>query len=141
MEIQTRDFGKANIDEKDIINFVQPLFGFEQYSKYAMLKTTECGECFVWLQSIEKPDLCFILSNISLVKMPYDVIVSDISANKLGISEGDDVAVWLVTVINDDVKKSTVNLKSPIVINPENNLAVQENLEEDYPIRYSIFEN
>ena len=38
------------------------------------------------------------------------------------------------------IKDSVVNMKSPIVINPENNLAKQVILENtDYPIRHNLF--
>jgi flagellar assembly factor FliW len=42
-------------------------------------------------------------------------------------------------VIGETFRNSTVNLKSPIIINHKTNLAVQVILDQDYPIRQSIF--
>ena len=46
---------------------------------------------------------------------------------------------WLMTSIRDPFDQSTVNLKSPIVVNPQRNLAAQLILEEDFPLRHPLF--
>ena len=46
---------------------------------------------------------------------------------------------WLMASIREPFSESTVNLKSPIVVNPQRHLAAQFILEEDFPIRYPLF--
>jgi flagellar assembly factor FliW len=53
------------------------------------------------------------------------------------LGEG-DYLYWLVAVIAQDFKKSTVNLKSPVIVNPEKKLAVQTILDADLPIRFPL---
>ena len=44
----------------------------------------------------------------------------------------------MITVVGDSVKDSTVNLKSPVFLNPVTHQAAQIMLESDYPVRYPI---
>ncbi len=60
MQIETRDFGRAEINEKDIITFVKPILGFEEYTRFVMLIDDEITG-FAWLQSVEEKELCFII--------------------------------------------------------------------------------
>ena len=61
MQIMTRDFGQVTISEEGTIRFVNPIFGFEEYTDFVLLSDTNIGESFLWLQSVQEPDLCFIL--------------------------------------------------------------------------------
>ena len=47
----------------------------------------------------------------------------------------DDLDCWVLMVIGETFRDSTVNLKSPVIINHKTNLAVQVILDQDYPIR------
>ena len=49
--------------------------------------------------------------------------------------------MWLVMVVADNFGESTVNLKSPIIVNLDERRAAQMIAEEDYTIRYRLFEN
>ena len=51
----------------------------------------------------------------------------------------DDLDCWVLMVIGETFRDSTVNLKSPVIINHKTNLAVQVILDQDYPIRQAIF--
>ena len=48
---------------------------------------------------------------------------------------------WLITVIPEDLRRSTVNLKSPVIVNPSSMVAAQVILDEDLPIRFPLFNN
>ena len=37
MKIKTRDYGEIDINEDDILTFVEPIFGFEEYKKFVFL--------------------------------------------------------------------------------------------------------
>lgn len=136
MKLNTRDFGEIEIDEKDLITFKSPIYGFEQYKRFAFLYHKEISEHFIWLQSVEEQALCFVLVEPELVSDHYRPVLPPEMARLLG--EGDCMC-WLMASIREPFSKSTVNLKSPIVVNPERHLAAQLILEEDLPIRYPLF--
>lgn len=137
MKILTRDFGEVEITENDIIRFEEKIYGFEEYSDYIILYDDDFSGEYAWLQSVEQPDLCFIIANSSLTvanyapKLPKEI--------EKTIGKG-NYEYWLIMVIKKDPKKSTVNLKSPIVINTKSQKAMQIILEENYPVRYKLFD-
>ncbi len=136
MKILTRDFGEVEINENDIIKFEQKIYGFEDYSDFIILYDDDFNGEFAWLQSVEDSGLCFIIANPALTINDYEPDCLKEANKILGIG---NYEYWLTMVVKDNLKESTVNLKSPIVINLDNNKAMQIILEEDYPIRYQLF--
>ena len=113
MKINTRDFGCIEADEKDIITFVKPILGFEEYTKFIMLIDDEIGNGFSWLQSVEDPQLCFVMANPDLLGTAYAPSLPDDVLETMG---GEITEKWLMAVIKEDIKDTSVNLKSPVVI-------------------------
>lgn len=137
MEILTRDFGKVEITENDIISFEEKIFGFEEYSDFIIIYDDNFNGEFAWLQSVEEPELCFIMANSALTIRSY--ISKPPKETEKIIGKG-TYEYWLIMVVKEDLKESTVNLKSPVIINTDNRKAMQVILEENYPIRYRIFD-
>lgn len=136
MKIKTRGFGEVEISEKDIITFVKPVLGFEEYKQFVMLMDDEVGNGFAWLQSVEEPELCFVLANPQLLGKEYDPTVDEDSLKAL---DGKITEKWLMAVIKDDIKDTTVNLKSPVIINTEKFIGAQIVSEDNLPVRYGLF--
>nr|WP_302819779.1 flagellar assembly protein FliW [Ruthenibacterium lactatiformans] len=136
MKLHTRDFGEIEIDEKEIVTFCVPLYGFETYRKFVFLYQKEFGEHFIWMQSVEKSSLCFILANPQMILKNYTPELTDEERALLG---NDEYLYWLMTSLREPFENSTVNVKSPIVVNPKRHLAAQLILENDFPIRYPLF--
>lgn len=135
MLVKTRDFGEIEIAPADIITFAEPIFGFEAYRKFFLLQQEELGPHFSWLQSAEEPMVCFVLADPHDVAAEYRVQLPRDAVEKLGEGE---YLYRVLTVIRDPYYESTVNLKSPIVINPKQGRALQVILEEPYPIRHPL---
>ncbi|MEL7623604.1 MAG: flagellar assembly protein FliW [Clostridiales bacterium] len=137
MKYQTRDFGEIEIDVKQILTFNQPIYGFEDNGKYAFLQDPQVGKEIAWLQSLEESELCFILVAIRSVVPMYRPELPRDAEKLLGKGEYD---YWAIAVIKDDFTKSTVNLKSPIIINWQTGFGAQMILEGDYPVRHPLME-
>lgn len=138
MKINTRDFGEIEIDEKDIIRFENKIFGFEEYTQFIIIDDDEFNGELAWLQSVEEESLCFIISNPLQTVEGYDPNIDKVAKSALGDGEYE---IWVMMVVKDDIYESTVNLKSPLIINLENNQAMQTILEDDYSIKYKLFQN
>ena len=138
MTIETRDFGVLDIDEKEMLSFVLPVFGFESLTKYVLLRDDEAGPGLLWLQSIEEPDVCFILLDPEEVGLEYNPEVAAETVRALKLEQAP--MVRLIAVIPQNFKETTVNLKSPVLINLNNKTAAQVILEADYPIRMRLFD-
>ncbi|MBE6748296.1 MAG: flagellar assembly protein FliW [Ruminococcaceae bacterium] len=137
MIYKTRDFGEREIPDSKVIIFKQPIFGFEDYTRYTMIFDEEIGEQIVWLQSLEEPGLCFLLFNPSQFEAFYKPEITEENEKLLGSGE---YACWTVLSLKEDFEASTVNLKSPVIINSTTGVAAQIILEQDYPVRHPIME-
>lgn len=135
MKLNTRDFGEIEIEEKDIVTFAGPIFGFEQYRRFVFLYREEVSREFIWLQSVEEEALCFILVQPDLITDNYQPELPDETKNLLG--EGDYMCL-LVVSLREPAKESTVNLKSPIIVNPALHKAAQFVLEGNLPLRHPL---
>ncbi len=135
MKLLTRDLGELEIDEKDIVTFAGPIFGFEKYHQFVFLYQEDLSEHFIWLQSVEEPELCFILVQPDLITDQYSPELPPEAKKLLG--DGDYMC-WLLVSLREPFTDSTVNLKSPIVVNPELHRAAQFVLEENLPIRHPL---
>lgn len=139
MKIETRDFGIIEIKDSNIITFKQPIYGFEEYTQYVLVTDSNMGNGICWLQSIEQKSVCFILMNPLQVKKDYAPVVMQDVLITLQATPKDDLDCWVIAVIGETFRQSTVNMKSPIIINHKRNLAMQVILDQDYPIRMPVF--
>lgn len=138
MTIQTRDFGKMELDEAQLLEFVSPIFGFESLTRFALLSDDDTGGELMWLQSVEDSEVCFILLDPEEVGLDY---APQMNADVVELLGGQMPALRLIAVVPEDFRQTTVNLKSPIVINPTSRKAAQVLLEADYPIRLALFDS
>lgn len=138
MKIETRDFGIIDVNEGNVITFKQPMYGFDEYRKFALLHNEEFGDQFLWLQSLEEKGLCFILIDPCAAVPDYVPEIDEATEKLIGSAE--DCACWVTIAIPDDFRKSTINLKSPVIINLKTQSAVQIILEQDFPVRYPLMQ-
>jgi len=134
MKILTRDFGEVEVSPEDVITFSTPMFGFEELTKYIFLYAEE-NTNFVWLQSTENPHICFILADPRIAVDEYNPHLAPDVRKQLG--EG-DYLFWLVVVVAEDFRESTINLKSPVIVNLNTKCGLQTILDEDWPIRQPL---
>lgn len=139
MRINTRDFGEMELDNSAKLIFREPIIGFEELHDYVILSDDEMGPGLLWLQSIENEDVCFILLD------PHEVGLEDYRPDLMkdltDVLELEEAPIIrIIAVVPNDFKDTTVNLKSPVLINPKKQLAAQVMLDADYPIRMRLFE-
>ena len=141
MKVITKEFGEIVVENDDIINFSRAIYGFEDYTKFVILKDLPEDD-IMYLQSLEKPDLHFVLIEPYAIIPNYNPVITqeDIEALNIPKDNVQDLKYVLIAVITEDIESSVVNLKSPIVLNPHNKNAIQAILQsQDYPLRYPLF--
>ena len=138
MQLKTKFFGEIEIDENQIINFVEGIPGFPEEKQYIILRDEDSD--FAFLQSAKTEALCFITLPPALIVGDYSFDLSDETVEKLELENAEDVLVYVILNIPEDFKKMTANLKAPVVINIKNNKGVQELLDDDkYSIKHQLF--
>lgn len=140
-KILTRDLGEVEITDESIITFEKGLFAFEDYKKFVLIDIKNEDGCPLWLQSVDTPSLCFIVFEIKSLINGYDPLPEKEDLDIIKLDNLNDAKVLAIAVIPDDIKKTTINLKSPIIINSNNNKAVQAILTQDYDIKFSLYQN
>jgi flagellar assembly factor FliW len=139
MKVRTSRFGEIDVPDSALITFPQGVVGFPGATRFVLF---DCGEegVFKWLQSVDRPELAFVLCEAGLVKPDYRVPMSAQEQELLGIESAEDAAVCLILTLAADPAETTANLLGPIVMNAETRLGMQLVLvEETYTTRYRVF--
>jgi flagellar assembly factor FliW len=141
MDVTTRDFGIIQIQDDSVYSFPQGVYGFEDVGSFAVFMHEEDGVSFVYLQAVHSPHPCFLVFSPWDMAPEYKPRVSEEDLRFFGVdSEKDLIFLVIATVPADDVRKLSINIKSPVVLNPMNMLGRQVILlNEDYSVRYHPF--
>jgi flagellar assembly factor FliW len=141
MKLRTKHFGEVDYDSHLVITFDEGLPGFPEHKKFVILLESSQDETFCWLQSVDDGQLAFALINIYNVKPDYNPLANREDVEALGSFEENNLLVYNVVVIPDDIKQMRANLRAPIVINPTTKRGKQIVLDnEEYPLKYRIFD-
>ncbi len=127
MEIQTTRFGLLSVDETRVMTFPNGLLGFPQHTSFALIQTGQ-ENYFFWLQSVNDPNLAFVVTDPSIFFKDYDVPIREETQRELQVT--DPAAVQTFVICNKVDDWLTGNLLGPLVINVENRLAQQVVLTE-----------
>ena len=140
--IKTSRFGVLEIDESRIIHFPEGLLGFPEQRRYVILEHKP-GSPFYWLQSIDSPELAFVMANPLLIKEDYLEVLAEKEKPLFESESGGDIAVFsLVTIPQGNVERMTVNLIGPLVIDVDAKTGKQVILSESgYDYRHPLMEH
>ena len=142
-KINTEKFGEINYNESDVISFIRPILGFGDLRKYFIVSRPE-SEPFKWLQSIDDPDVSFVVLEPNMVYPDYSIEISSFDIRQLkGSDNQNDYHVYgIVTIPNGHPEDMSINLQGPIIVSTKNLNAVQLILNHpDYDIRYKMIDN
>lgn len=116
MNIETHRFGRVGIDPDHIIAFEEGLLGFEELKRYAII-LCEATEPIQWLQAVDDPMVSLPIVNPFLIKPDYELDVDDGELQSIGTPTVDEILIVNAMVLPEDIRKATINLSAPILIN------------------------
>ena len=140
MQIKTRIFGEVTIDDSKMIKFPNGIVGFPDLTDFALIHDAEQGDQagIRWLQSVQEPTFAMPVVDPLIAKEDYNPLVDDNLLKVIG--EGENILVLVTITVPSDLSKMSVNLKAPLVVNVETRKAVQVVLEDDYPVKFFIYD-
>lgn len=139
MQLQTKHFGLVNVNEKEVIFFPSGLPGFENVKKYILLGKQETDALFFWLQSVDEPNLAFVVTDPFCIHPDYFVDADDEDMDEIHAKDAEQILTLAIATIPANVDEMTVNLKAPVIINMENNMGKQIIMKnETFPVKYYI---
>ena len=131
MQIQTTRFGKVSVNQEDIVIFPEGLIGFCGKTRFVILDHKQ-GSPFKWLQSVEEPELAFIVIQPPVFRPDYAPVLLKTDLESLGLRQVQDEAlVYAIVVVPEDPAKMYANLLGPLVINKKARIGKQVILSSD----------
>jgi flagellar assembly factor FliW len=117
MKINSSRFGEIEVDDQRVMTFPKGLLGFPEYQQYVLIEAGQ-DSYFWWLQSVDKADLAFIVTDPTLFIPTYKVPVKAEQIGQLNLNTVDDAQV--LVIVNKRGETLTGNLQGPLVINVKN---------------------
>ncbi|HNR32981.1 MAG TPA: flagellar assembly protein FliW [Candidatus Hydrogenedentes bacterium] len=138
MIVKTARFGEITIEPDAVITFAQPIIGFASQLQYLLLPGPTQGPV-KWLQSVDTPDLAFLVVDPRALVPDYKVVLSAVELTELGAGSVEELEVYTLLVVPEDPALVRTNLRAPIVVHPKRRLARQVVLDQpDYPIQFFL---
>ena len=119
MQVLTKPYGKIDVDERQKIYFSAGILGFEKLKDFLLLDAAQ--QPFYWLQSLDVPEIAFVLINPEIFRPGYlpEVSISELEEIELSEENTEDMLVFSIVTIPEEHSRMTANLQGPIIINRE----------------------
>lgn len=143
MKVNTRLFGEIEIEKDKIICFENGIIGFPDCKQFTLIfDEAEDGERknISWLQSLDEPSFALPVMDPLLVKEDYNPQVEYELLKSLGNLTEENTYVLVTVTVPTDVKKLSVNLRAPIVINVDELKGEQLIVEDSFPVKYMVYD-
>ncbi|WP_205696198.1 flagellar assembly protein FliW [Conexibacter sp. SYSU D00693] len=136
--LRSSRFGELEVPQESIIDFPAGLIGLGG-RQYALLAKSD-DSAFVWLHSLEDPDLALPVTNPWQFFASYEVELADEEAARVGLTDADaaEASVYVTVRCGERPEDTCVNLRAPIVISGGFGYQVI-NMAQDAPVRAKVF--
>jgi flagellar assembly factor FliW len=132
----------VDIADDRVITFPRGLLGFSEHKRFCLLEPAE-DSAFFWLQSVDDPNLAFVVTDPAIFFKGYEVPLRDETRQDLGMEvagedagqgeeapRNDETFLQVFVICNKVGEWLTGNLLGPLVVNAQNRLAQQVVLTE-----------
>jgi flagellar assembly factor FliW len=141
MQVQTKRFGPVEIDPSRVLNFPKGLIGFPEYQDYVILDVSGGDSVLQWLQSVQEPSLGFVTLALCEAFPDYDPEFCPSDLSDLQGDSPDDLMMLGVVTVPPDIRRMTVNLQAPLVINPAKRVGKQVIVTSpEYTTKHQVFQ-
>lgn len=139
MKCTSTRFGSFEVRSESLITFPSGVLGFPEQHRYVMLDhDTEAP--IKWLQSVEEPELAFVILDPITFHSDYHVEVSADALVEIKAQAGEELAIAVIlTIPSEDPGRITANLRGPLLISHKTKLGKQLVLSEEFPTRHPLF--
>jgi flagellar assembly factor FliW len=135
MNISTTRFGRLEIDETDVLTFVDGLIGMEECRHWVLLSDAQ-NDALGWLQSLDRAEVALAVVSPRRFAPCYQVRVARRDIEPLGIRDATDAHVLVIISYSNGAL--ALNLKAPLVIHLQQRLGRQIVARDDHPVQYVV---
>jgi flagellar assembly factor FliW len=129
-------FGTLEVPEEALIEFPCGLIGLPG-TRYALLARSD-DAAFLWLHSMDDPDLAIPVTNPFRFFDTYEVELSDDEAARIGITESQPTSVYVTVRAAETLEGFSANLRAPLLVSGARGHQVI-NQSPDAPVRAPLF--
>ena len=122
MQVQTTRFGAVEVESNRVLDFPSGLLGFASYRRFVLLQPDEEG-VFYWLQSVDAPELAFVVTDPRLWSDEYQAVIRQDQLDTMGMRSMDEAQLFVIVNKYDDTL--TANFQGPLVVNLANQQGMQ----------------
>ena len=134
--LKSTRFGDVELADEAVVEFPSGLIGLRGH-RYALLPHGPDG-VFVWLHSMEDPDLALPVTRPWGFFPSYEVELSDSEAERIGVSDPAQAEVYVTVRAAEEAENFSANLRAPIIIANGRGFQVI-NEADDAPVRAPLF--
>ena len=139
MLVKTSRFGDKEVPDESLIVFPEGVIGFRDAKRFVIFECTDDG-LFKWLQSVDRPDLAFVIAEANLLDPHYRVTLSEKERQLLELQSADQAVICLILIIPANPADATANMLGPLVFNTDARRGMQVILvNPEYSARQRIF--
>lgn len=143
MKAVTRLFGTIDVADDKIITMERGMIGFPELTHFALIFDEEKKDKkfkIMWLQSMDDGDVAFPVADPIQIKEDYKPLVNEEIIAPLGDMTEENTYILVTVTVPKRVEDFSVNLKAPIVINMDTNKGAQIITEDDYPVKFKVYD-
>ena len=134
--LKSTRFGDVELPDEAVVEFPSGLIGLRGH-RYALLPHGPDG-VFVWLHSMEDPDLALPITRPWGFFPSYEVALSDSEAERIGVSDPAQAEVYVTVRAAEEAENFSANLRAPIIVANGRGFQVI-NEADDAPVRAPLF--
>jgi flagellar assembly factor FliW len=125
-------FGDVELSDAAVVDFPNGMIGLRG-TRYALIPHDESGT-FLWLHSMEDPDLALPVTRPWTFFPGYEVELSDSEAERIGVSDPAAAEVFVTVRATGETTDFSANLRAPIIMSGGRGFQVI-NEADDAPVR------
>ena len=139
MKVNTTRFGELEVKNEDIINFSEGLLGFENLTKFFVVDPGD-STLILWLQSTEDSSIAFPIIEPKIFKPDYVAKLLPADMSSVDLENISNAKIYSILTIPSDITTMSANLKAPVVINNQKNIAKQIVLQDNkLSVKYEMY--
>jgi flagellar assembly factor FliW len=142
MKLKTTRFGEIEIPPENILTFPEGIPAFEDQKQFIILNHDENEDSpFKWMQSVDNGELAFVIGDPFEIKKDYDFEINDDILKQIELESEKDLLIYSFVVVPEDVRKISINLKAPVLINHKKKKGIQAIIDsEKYSVKHYILD-
>jgi flagellar assembly factor FliW len=134
--LKSTRFGDVELADEAVVEFPNGLIGLRG-TRYALVPHDDTGT-FLWLHSMDDPDLALPVTKPWTFFPRYEVELSDSEAERIGITDPAQAEVLVTVRATGEPKDFSANLRAPIIMSAGRGYQVINEAEEA-PVRAPLF--